>query len=168
MGETNPDILVTLAQYMDGPATLEAAVAGLSAESLDAPPDPPGWTIRQIAHHVVDGDDIWKMCIKGAIGNSGGLITFQWYWEKPQDEWAERWAYAARDLESDLALFRANRAHVRGLLAAVPDAWERFMLVQWPGAEPERITVREVVAMLAGHVMGHVRDIMAQRARLGV
>lgn len=30
---------------------------------LDAMPSGGGWTIRQIVHHIVDGDDIWKLCI---------------------------------------------------------------------------------------------------------
>jgi hypothetical protein len=38
---------------------------------------------------VVDGDDIWKPCIKAALGNSDGLFSLQWYWEKPQTEWAQ-------------------------------------------------------------------------------
>jgi len=40
-------------------------------------------------HHLADGDDIWTICIKAALGNSEGLFSLQWYWDKPQTEWAE-------------------------------------------------------------------------------
>jgi len=47
---------------------------------------PGAWTIRQIVHHVAGGDDLWKAAIKAAIGNSRGLFSYCWYWDKPQDE----------------------------------------------------------------------------------
>ncbi|GAH29566.1 unnamed protein product, partial [marine sediment metagenome] len=85
----------TIARYADGPFQVETAIAGLSEGDLDIAESDDNWTIRQIVHHVVDGDDIWKVFIKRAIGNPGGKFDLQWYWEVPQNEWVKRWAYAS-------------------------------------------------------------------------
>ena len=85
-----------LAQYADGPAQLESALAGLTETDLDLTLSADSWSIRQIAHHTVDGDDIWKTCIKTALGNSDALFSLQWYTAKPQMEWSESWAASCR------------------------------------------------------------------------
>ena len=59
----------TISRYREGPALLERAVSGLRDADLDRKPSGGGWSIREIVHHIADGDDIWKMCIKMAIGN---------------------------------------------------------------------------------------------------
>jgi uncharacterized damage-inducible protein DinB len=53
-----------LARYKEGPALLDRALDGLRDSVLDARPSRGGWNIRQIVHHTVDGDDLWKACIK--------------------------------------------------------------------------------------------------------
>ena len=164
MTEQTRDPDAILARYADGPAQLEAAIAGLAETDLDLAQSGDTWTIRQLVHHVVDGDDIWKVCIKGALGNSGGVFTLQWYWDIPQDTWVERWDYAGRAIEPSLALFRANRRHVVQLVGRIPDGWERHMRIRWPHrADEERITVGDVIEMQANHVAYHVDDIRAIR-----
>ena len=74
----------TLALYADGPAQLEAVLMGLTESDLDLAQTSDSWTIRQIVHHLADGDDLWKTCIKAALGNSEGSFSLQWYWDKPQ------------------------------------------------------------------------------------
>ena len=169
MTETDPfDPTELLARYLEGPDRLEAAVAGLAGADLDRGPGPGSWTIRQIAHHVVDGDDIWQMCIKMALGNCGCRFHLEWYWDLPQDTWAERWNYAGRPLEPSLALFRANRAHVAQLVGSIPDAWSQHVVIAWLDGEQEQPSVRDVVDMQAGHTLAHVEDILAIRKLHGV
>ena len=163
MAEHKRDPQAILARFADGPAQLEAALAGLSDAELDLAPADGGWSIRQIAHHVADGDDLWKACIKAALGNSSGEFTLQWYWGVPQDTWAESWHYAGRAVEPSLALFRASRDHIVQLVERVPGAWERsIMLRRWDGQQ-ERISVGDVIEMQAAHAMSHIRDILALR-----
>jgi hypothetical protein len=150
----------TLTRYAAGPVRLEAAVAGLGERDLDAAPAGGGWSIRQIAHHIVDGDDIWKVGIKAALGNGEGELSLRWYWDVPQDAWAERWNYADRDLAPSLALFRANRDHVLQLLREIPDAWMRSIHLTWLNGEREQITVGEIIEMQARHALGHINDIL--------
>lgn len=164
MPEQPHDPHEVLARYQDGPAQLQAALAGLSSADLDTAPDADDWTIRQIVHHIVDGDDIWKTFVKIALGNSAATFELQWYWDVPQTAWAESWAYASREIAPSLALFHANRRHVVQLLREIPDAWERSLTIKWPGGDLQQVTVGWVIEMQARHVMGHVEDI--RRIRL--
>jgi hypothetical protein len=148
-----------IAAYAEGADRLEVALAGLSDTDLDIAPDAGGWTIRQLVHHLADGDDVWKGFIKRAMGSQGGEFTLDWYWQMPQDEWAERWAYAERAIGPSLALLRANRAHIVQLLEHVPGAWEKSLRVRWPRGEELDVTVGWVVEMQARHVEGHLSDI---------
>lgn len=152
-----------LARYMEGPALLEHALTGLQDADLDTPPSQGGWTIRQVVHHVVDGDDLWKTCIKVALGNEQAEFTLGWYWALPQEDWANRWAYAHRSPDMSLALLKANRNHVLQLLEAVPDGWYRSIVFRKSNGETERLPVGAVVEMQADHVVHHVNRILAIR-----
>lgn len=50
--------------FKQGPALLENALNGMTDSDLDYVPANGGWTIRQIVHHIVDGDDFWKTWIR--------------------------------------------------------------------------------------------------------
>ena len=152
-----------LARYMDGPALLERAIAGLREADLDVSPSSGGWTIRQIVHHVVDGDDVWKMCIKMALGNEEAEFTLPWYWALSQDVWADRWCYADRPLDVSLDLLKANRNHVNQLLKHVPDGWNRSVEFRKSNGQTERVPVGAVVQINADHVVHHVNRILAIR-----
>jgi hypothetical protein len=148
-----------LARYADGPALLESALAGLTESDLNASPAADSWSIRQIVHHIADGDDIWKICIKAALGNNDGEFTLQWYWEKPQMEWSANWKCASRGIESSLALLRANRRHIVELISLTPGAWEKSIWLKPPKGRKERITVGWIVEMQAGHIVDHIKEI---------
>ena len=152
-----------LARFKEGSLLLERAIADLPDAVLDARPSQGGWTIRQIVHHIVDGDDIWKICIKAALGNEQAEFTLAWYWALPQDRWAERWKYEDRSLDVSLALFKANRDHILQLLEHVPDGWCRSVGFRKPDGEVERVPVGFVVEMQTDHVVRHVNRILAIR-----
>jgi hypothetical protein len=153
-----------LARFAEGPALLERVLAGLGEGDLDTPPANGGWTIRQIVHHVVDGDDLWKTCIKASLGNERGEFTLGWYWALPQEEWADRWAYAHRSVDVSLALLKASRGHVLQLLERVPDGWCRSIGVRKSDGEIERLPVGTIVAMQTDHLEHHVNRILAMQA----
>lgn len=152
-----------LSHYADGPARLEAALTSLTESELDLSLGENAWSIRQIVHHLADGDDLWKACIKAAPGNRDGLFTLQWYWDRPQMEWSESWSSASRSVESSLTLLDANRHHIVELLEHVPDALEKSIQLQPPHGTEVRITVREVIEMQVRHMTGHTQDIQAIR-----
>jgi uncharacterized damage-inducible protein DinB len=157
-----------ISYYADGPARLEAALSGLTDSELDLSLAEGAWSIRQIVHHIADGDDLWKMCIKAALGNSDGPFTLKWYWDKTQMEWSASWSYASRSVESSLTLLDANRHHIVELLESVPDALEKSIRLQPPHGEDVHITVREVLEMQVRHMTGHTQDIQSIRLAQGV
>jgi hypothetical protein len=168
MTQLTQDSCTLLTCYADGPFQLEAALAGLTETQLDIAQAAGTWTIRQIVHHVVDGDDLWQVCIKAALGDSDGVFSLRWYWDKPQDAWVEIWRYAERPIEPSLALFRVNRCHVVHLLQQIPDVWGRHIRVRWPHRQEEPVTVRDVVEMQANHTLGHIDDIRLIRQTHGI
>jgi len=157
-----------MARFQEGPARLEEVVKRLTDADLDAPPAAGGWTIRQIVHHVVDGDDLWKLCIKMALGIEQPEFPLAWYWEMPQVSWGERWAYSRRSLDVSLALLKANRAHILQLLESVPEAWERAAVLRKKDGEMEQVPVGFVIQMQADHLLHHlkrIQEILTERKR---
>lgn len=143
--------------YLAGPSELEAALAGLSAAELDRVPTPGTWTVRQVVHHVVDGDTLWAMAIRSALGASG--CTFQFDLYGGNNQWAAALDYAARDVLPALALFRASREHIRRLGGDLPGAYERFATMK-RGTWERRLTVAEMLEVQATHASQHVEDIL--------
>jgi len=159
------DLILT--RYLQGPSVLESALVGLREADLDRLPADGGWTIRQIVHHIADGDDLWKTCIKVALANEQAEFTLAWYAALPQRDWADRWAYARRSLEPSLALLKASRAHIQQLLDQIPDGWSRSIGVRNRDGGIERVTVGFVVEMQAHHLEHHVNRILAIRKEGG-
>lgn len=153
----------TIARYADGPVQLNAVLIGLTNSNLDLSLTADTWKIRNIVHHLVDGDDIWKACIKAALGNNDGLFSLQWYWDKPQTDWAENWKYANRPIKSSLELFRANRRHMAELIQQTPDAWERSIRIKHPEAGEVPISIGFVLEMQTNHLVEHISEIQAIR-----
>ena len=162
MGASEP-MAVVLERYAAGPNHLAQAVAALSDGALDTPVREGGWTVREVVHHVADGDDIWKRCIKMAIVNEDGAFDLSWYWARPQEEWARYWRYAQRAVDVSLQLLQANRNHILQLLAHVPEAWIRSVPFPRHDGTTQRVTVGEAVQIQADHLMHHVRQIRAVR-----
>ena len=169
-----PDAI--LARFADGPSLLESAIADFAEKDLDLALNPDEFTIRQYIHHVVDSDRGFSECIKAALGNSEGLFSIQWYFDKTQVSWATSWRSSNRDLEPSLDLFKANRRYMVHLLEQIPDAWERSIRWQWahhvadnsyqrnmPIGQEERMTVGRMLEIQAGHVAHHIDDIYAIR-----
>lgn len=152
-----------LSRYADGPSLLDSALAGLSETDLDLTTSADSWSIRQIVHHIADGDDLWKACIKIALGNENGLFLLQWYWDKPQKEWSENWKYSSRGIESSLALLNANRSQIVELIQQIPNAWKKSALLKRPDGQEEHVTVEQIVESQASHLVNHIKDIQAIR-----
>jgi uncharacterized damage-inducible protein DinB len=146
-------------KFLKGPELLEQVFSELTDADLDTAPREGGWTARQIVHHLVDGDDLWKMGIKIALGNEKAEFSLQWYQEYPQEYWADRWAYEKRSLEESLAFLKATRAHIVQLLDHVPDSWNRSILFRNANDEVEKVSVGFIIEMQANHVVHHLKQI---------
>jgi len=152
--------------FKQGPSILENALEGLSDNELDYSPSNGGWTIRQIVHHIVDGDDLWKTCIKIALGNEQAEFTLQWYKALPQIEWAKRWSYENRSIEISTTLLKAIREHILQLLENVNDGWNKTVQFRNSDGEIEIVPVGVVIQMQADHVVHHVKRITTIRKEI--
>lgn len=156
-----------VSRFREGPVLLEQMVGSLQDAELDFKPSSGGWSIRQIVHHVVDGDDIWKFGIKMAIGNEQAEFSLGWYTLQTQDAWADQWAYHRRSIGESLSLLKAIRAHLLQLLESIPDAWDRVIVVRAQKEKTEKVTIGFVFQMQADHVFHHLEriKIILQEAR---
>jgi len=138
---------------------LEAAVSGLSEEQLNQPPRDGGWSPRQIIHHLADGSSIWGMFIHQALAGKGGEFNLHWYWDLPQEEWSEIWAYSFREVESSLSVYRAKQERLLGLLQLIDQPTEYSLEIQIEGHDSESVTILEAVRIQILHLKGHLADI---------
>jgi hypothetical protein len=155
-----------LARFAAGPEDLGRALADLSESALDLARAPDKWTIRQIAHHIVDGDYMWGMCARVALGSSASTYRLDWY---GQEAWVDALDHAGRPIAPALGLLRANRCHLAQLLERLPDAWERYVLIPRP-EHPEgfKTVVKDIVLTQAVHIPWHIEQIRETRRIHGV
>lgn len=165
---TFQDKLEILDRYQSGPVMVQQAIQGLAEDQLDIKLSADSWSIRQLVHHITDGDYLWKEFLLRAAGETEKKFDLEWYWCLPQDEWVKRWSYEGRDVRHSLELFAANRQHTLELLKQVPALWEKCLFVQAKQAGQEKVSVRDVVDMQASHVVGHVDDILKIRLTHGL
>jgi len=152
--------------FKRGPGILEKALADLSDTELDYVPSNGSWSIRQIVHHLVDGDDLWKMYIKIALGNEQAEFNLKWYLALPQTEWANKWSYEKRSIDTSLNLFKAIRGHILQLLEYAPDGWTKSAKFRDSNGEIEVVPVGFVIQMQADHVVHHVKRILEIRKEI--
>ena len=111
MDRSNESQSQILARYAGGPDLLQAVIQGLEDTQLDLTLTQEGWSIRQLIHHIADGDYLWKEFLLRAAGEPEGEFSLEWYWCLPQDEWVKRWSYAEREVSHSLTLLQVNRQH---------------------------------------------------------
>jgi len=57
-------------EYLAGPQTLRAAVAGMTAEQLDARPIPGKWSTKQVICHIADFEPVYLDRMKRVIAEN--------------------------------------------------------------------------------------------------
>ena len=152
-----PDLI--LQNYTGCLNLLRASIDGLQESELGFSRDQDEWTIREIIHHITDGDYIWKICIQRALGEGEQPFHLKWYWESDQVRWSHLWEYSSRDIETSLALLEANRNHTVELLRRVPSSLSRTIKIEWPSGDQEEVNVAWVLEMQTSHNEGHVEEI---------
>ena len=148
-----------IARIEKTPAQLRAAVLGLSAEQLDTPYRPGGWTVRQVAHHVPDSHMNAFIRTKLALTENEPTI-------KPYDEkaWAGLADVPATPIETSLALLEAVHERWVYILRAMADAdFARTFRHPEHGVR----TLDWMIALYAWHGPHHVAHITALRERKG-
>jgi uncharacterized damage-inducible protein DinB len=142
------------------PDDLRRAVQPLSAEQLDTPYRPGGWTVRQVVHHVPDSHLNAYIRFKLALTEDAPTI-------KPYDE--ARWAELSdsRDTPIDTSLTLLTSLHerwVRLLRAMKPADFARQVNhPEWSAPAPLDV----FLALYAWHGPHHVGHITSLRTRMG-
>jgi catechol 2,3-dioxygenase-like lactoylglutathione lyase family enzyme len=141
-----------LAVYARMPDELDAALAGLSEFDLELTKEASSWSIRQIVHHVTDGDLLFLTGMRAALMAPGQLY-------KPtifggNDVVSENLDYAHRPIAPGLALSRAVHDYVLEL-AQLPGAWERFSLRDGG----RQVSFGDLVTFAIRHSVEHIEEI---------
>ncbi|MFZ1010673.1 MAG: putative metal-dependent hydrolase [Candidatus Sulfotelmatobacter sp.] len=141
------------------PANLREAVKGLSAQQLDAPYRPEGWTVRQVAHHVPDSHVNAYIRTKLALTEEEPTI-------KPyaEDRWAQLADTQSTPVEVSLALLESLHDRWMRLLRSLqPEDWKRTF------RHPELglMSLEKNLALYAWHGRHHVGHVTSLRERNG-
>jgi DinB superfamily len=144
----------------EAPGALRSAFAGLSAEQLDTPYRPGGWTARQVAHHVPDSHMNAYVRFRLALTEKEPTI-------RPYDQtsWAE--LHEAKTAPPDLSLDLLEALHRRWvtlLRQLTPEEWPRRF------RHPEHAGIQDLdwmLAMYAWHGRHHTAHVTSLRRRMG-
>jgi hypothetical protein len=113
-----------IAQYRDGVAVVESAVAAalaLGPDAIDRCPAPDEWSPRQVVHHLADSETMSATRIRRLVADDEPVLI-QGY---DEPVWAGRLHYD-RPIEGSLALLRAVREATADLLDRMTEAdWAR-------------------------------------------
>ena len=142
-------------EIADAPRELRAAAAGLSADQLDMPYRPGGWTARQVIHHIPDSHMNAYVRFKLALTEDDPVI-------KPYDE--ARWAMLADSrvpIEPSLDLLEALHVRWVGLLESISERDYQRKFVH-----PESGTLRldQWLAQYAWHGRHHAAHVRLVQA----
>jgi hypothetical protein len=162
----NDDLEELLAAYVEKVDHLKEALAGLSEQQLDLALDMHSWSIRQYTQHIVDGDYLWDIGLRVALGELE-VFDLQWYTENSQMEWSQIWNYGGRAIQPALDLLQANRQYTAQMVRCIPSALEKCTVVRWSDDNQRCISVKEIIEMHINHVSGHIEDIRAIRSAHG-
>jgi hypothetical protein len=146
-------------EIAETPANLRSAVTGLSAEQLDTPYRPGGWTVRQVVHHVPDSHMNSYIRFRLALTEEEPTI-------KPYDEtrWAELADSRTARIETSLALLESLHERWVLLLRSLSPADLRR---QFRHPELGVVSLEKNLALYAWHGRHHVAHITSLRERMG-
>lgn len=141
------------------PADLRSAVEGLTADQLDTPYRPGGWTVRQVVHHLPDSHMNGYIRFKLAVTEDRPTI-------KPYDEaaWAELPDGRDDDNETSLALLDALHRRWARFLRSMDEAdFQREL------RHPEigLVTLEHYLQLYAWHGRHHLAHIGRLKDRSG-
>ncbi len=146
--------------YLAGPATLRAAVRGMTREQLTARPVAGKWSTLEVVCHLSDFDPILADRMKRVIAEDRPQLL-----GADEKRFAAALAYHQRDVEEELALIEQTRAQMARILRTLPD--EALARV---GVHNERgeLSLERLLTIATNHLPHHVRFIHEKRQALGL
>jgi hypothetical protein len=141
------------------PANLTEATRGLSADQLDTPYRPGGWTVRQTVHHVADSHMNSAIRLRLAMTETEPVIR-----PYEQQLWAE--LFDARTAPVELSLQLLEALHARWVMMLRHMSHEDFARTfRHPEIGLMRLDLN--LALYAWHGKHHVAHITNLRQRMG-
>ena len=144
--------------YLAGPQTLRAAVAGMTPEQLDARPIPGKWSTRQVICHIADFEPVYVDRMKRVIAEND-----PWIFGGDPVLFATTLAYGQRDLAVELDFIELARKHMGPILRSLkPEDFQRRGI----HSEAGPITLETLLTNITNHIPHHVKFIDEKRAAL--
>ncbi len=152
----------TRALYARGGDILEETLAGLSETQLDLSRAPDQWTIRQIVHHLAEGESLFLMIIKTAIALPGRTLVRPPY---DQEHWVDVLKFSERPVEPSLTLVKAIRRQVSQLLEYASYDWEQSIELKFAEGETleRKISLGQLINIEVRHLAEHCEEIRQTR-----
>jgi uncharacterized damage-inducible protein DinB len=141
------------------PARVRASVEGLSAEQLETPYRPGGWTVRQVVHHIADSH--LNSYVRFRLALTEDEPTIKPYHE---DRWAELDDARTAPLEVSLALLDSlHERWVHLLRSLKAEDFARTFRHPDMGV----VSLDKNLGLYAWHGRHHVAHITGLRERMG-
>ena len=142
------------------PATVRAAVHGLSDAQLDTPYREGGWTPRQVVHHIADSH--MNAYIRYKLALTEQIPTIKPYEESA---WAEVIDARIAPVESSLSLIDGLHARWGVLLGYMTD--EDFAKTFYHPDHKREISLDSITALYGWHSRHHPAQVTSLRERMG-
>jgi len=143
-----------IAQYKDGYRAVAEALAGATAEELDARPAPGKWTAREIVHHLADSEMTSAIRLRLLLAQDRPEIRGY-----DQEEFARR-LYYDRPTEASIDAFKSARRTTAEILDRMTDEeWKR----EGTHSEHGRYTIERWLEIYAVHGHNHAGQIRVAR-----
>lgn len=153
-------ITALIEQYLAGPRLLREAVAGMTDAQFEAQPVPGKWSTKQVICHIADFEPVYLDRIKRVIAENEPTM-----FGGDPDLFAARLAYSSRDVEQELKLIEACRAHLGTILRSLPESdFARRGIHSVAGP----MSIEKLLGNIAGHIPHHVRFIQEKRAAMAM
>ena len=147
-----------IADLLDLPVRLNAAVDGLNAEQLNTPYRDGGWTVRQVVHHIADSHMTAFLRVKLALTDDWPTIV------------PRHWDECAM-LDDSTAPVELSLAIVKGLQPRWVKLLQSLNEEQWQRGfrhpEKGRITMESVTLRYGWHSRRYVAHITQLRLNVG-
>jgi hypothetical protein len=140
-----------ISRYREGPAIVEAVVAGLRDDELDHAPADGGWSARQVIHHLADSEMTSAVRLRKLLAEDAPEI--QGY---DQEEFARRLHYDSRPVGPSLAALRGTRDNTATILDRLgEEEWARAGI----HTESGPYSVERWLEIYASHAHDHAEQI---------
>jgi uncharacterized damage-inducible protein DinB len=152
------DFTQLIDEYLAGPQTLRAAVAGMTAEQLEARLIPGKWSTKQVVCHIADFEPVYLDRMKRVIAENEPTM-----FSGAPNLFAARLAYDQRDVAVELEFIALARKHMGPILRSLkPEDFQRTGIHSVRGP----VALEKLLQQITNHIPHHIKFIDEKRAAL--